>query len=128
MIWLLGIAREPLSLLVLPAAFFIALVLAAMALIVNAVARSYDLLSNYFTVIVMPLVFLSGVYFPLAQLPDWLRSVAEWLPMTAAVDLVRPLALGRWPANGARDIVLLCIWGASCYYIALALTRRRLLK
>ena len=69
MIWLLDIAREPLSLLVLPAAFFIALVFAAMALIVNAVARSYDLLSNYFTVVVMPLVFLSGVYFPLTQLP-----------------------------------------------------------
>lgn len=128
MIWLLGISREALSLLVLPAAFFIALVFAAMALIVNAVARSYDLLSNYFTVIVMPLVFLSGVYFPLSQLPGWLRTVAEWLPMTAAVDLVRPLALGVWPAQGARDIALLLTWGAVCYYIALGLTRRRLLK
>jgi lipooligosaccharide transport system permease protein len=55
MIWLLDIAREPLSLLAAPVAFFIALVFAAMALIVNAVARSYDLLSNYFTVVVMPL-------------------------------------------------------------------------
>ena len=128
MIWVLGIAREPLSLLVLPAAFFIALVFAAMALIVNAVARSYDLLSNYFTVVVMPLVFLSGVYFPLSQLPDWLRAVAEWLPMTAAVELVRPLALGRWPEHAMRDLVLLSIWGAVCFAIALALTRRRLLK
>jgi len=128
MIWLLGIAREPLSLLVLPASFFIALVFAAMALIVNAVARSYDLLSNYFTVVVMPLVFLSGVYFPLSQLPGWLRAVAEWLPMTAAVNLVRPLALGRWPEHLLRDVVLLGIWGAACFAIALALTRRRLLK
>jgi len=128
MIWLLGIAREPLSLLVLPASFFIALVFAAMALIVNAVARSYDLLSNYFTVVVMPLVFLSGVYFPLSQLPGWLRAVAEWLPMTAAVNLVRPLALGRWPEHLLRDVALLGIWGAACFAIALALTRRRLLK
>jgi lipooligosaccharide transport system permease protein len=128
MMWTLDIAREPLSLLVLPAAFFIALVFSAMALIVNAIARSYDLLSNYFTVVVMPLVFLSGVYFPLAQLPDWLRVIAQWLPMTAAVDLVRPLALGRWPANGVRDVVLLAAWGTVCYFIALVLTRRRLLK
>jgi lipooligosaccharide transport system permease protein len=128
MIWLLGIAREPLSLLVLPVAFFIALVFASMALIVNAVARSYDLLSNYFTVVVMPLVFLSGVYFPLTQLPGWLRAAAEWLPMTAAVELVRPLALGRWPAHPLRDFVLLGLWGVVCYTIALALTRRRLLK
>jgi len=128
MIWVLGIAREPLSLLVLPVAFFIGLVFAAMALIVNALARSYDLLSNYFTVVVMPLVFLSGVYFPLAQLPDWLRMFAQWLPMTAAVDLVRPLALGRWPEHGVRDVLMLTAWGVVCFTLALALTRRRLQK
>ena len=128
MIWVLDISREPLSLLVVPVAFFIALVFAAMALIVNAVARSYDLLSNYFTVVVMPLVFLSGVYFPLSQLPEGLRIAAAWLPMTAAVDLVRPLALGRWPSQGPQDIALLAGWGAVCYYIALGLTRKRLLR
>ena len=128
MIWLLGIAREPLSVLVLPCAFFIALVFSAMALIVNAVARSYDLLSNYFTVVVMPLVFLSGVYFPLTQLPGWLRTMAEWLPVTAAVNLVRPLALGRWPTDPTHDLLLLLLWGAVCFVLALGLTRRRLLR
>jgi lipooligosaccharide transport system permease protein len=128
MMWALDISREPLSLLVLPVAFFIALVFSAMALIVNAVARSYDLLSNYFTVVVMPLVFLSGVYFPLTQLPPWLREFAQWLPMTAAVDLVRPLALGRAPAHLVRDVALLATFGLLCYYVALVLTRRRLLK
>jgi lipooligosaccharide transport system permease protein len=128
MIWVLDIARAPLSLLVLPAAFFIALVFSSMALIVNAVARSYDLLSNYFTVVVMPLVFLSGVYFPLTQLPGWLRPVAEFLPMTAAVNLVRPLALGNWPGDALRDVLLLSVWGAVCFTLALGLTRRRLLK
>jgi lipooligosaccharide transport system permease protein len=128
MIWALGISREPLSLLVLPAGFFIALVFSAMALIVNAVAKTYDLLSNYFTVVVMPLVFLSGVYFPVSQLPEWLRAIAQWLPVTAAVDLVRPLALGQMPAHLVRDVLLLAVFGALCYYIALVLTRRRLLK
>jgi lipooligosaccharide transport system permease protein len=113
MIWALDIAREPLSLLVLPAAFFIALVFSAMALIVNAIARSYDLLSNYFT---------------LSQLPPWLRDAAQWLPMTAAVDLVRPLALGQAPAHLFRDVALLAVFGLLCYYVALVLTRRRLLK
>lgn len=128
MMWLLNISREPSSLLVLPMAFFIALVFSSMALIVNAIARSYEVLSNYFTVVVMPLVFLSGVYFPLAQLPPWLREIAQWLPMTAAVDLVRPLALGRAPSHFLRDVVLLAAFGLFCYYVALVLTRRRLLK
>ena len=105
-----------------------ALVFSAMALIVNAIARSYDLLSNYFTVVVMPLVFLSGVYFPMTQLPGWLRSIAEWLPVTAAVNLVRPLALGRWPLDPLSDLLLLSVWGAACFALALGLTRRRMLK
>jgi lipooligosaccharide transport system permease protein len=99
-----------------------------MALIVNAIARSYDLLSNYFTVVVMPLVFLSGVYFPLSQLPPWLRELAQWLPIRAAVDIVRPLALGSVPVHLLRDVALLAVFGLVCYYAALVLTRRRLLK
>ena len=31
--------------------------------------------------------------------------------MTAAVNLVRPLALGRWPAHGVRDVLLLAALG-----------------
>jgi lipooligosaccharide transport system permease protein len=48
--------------------------------------------------------------------------------MTAAVDLVRPLALGRMPEHLMRDVLLLAVFGVLCYYVALVLTRRRLLK
>ena len=33
--------------------------------------------------------FLAGVYFPIAVLPDWLRQVADWLPLTHTVEAVR---------------------------------------
>jgi lipooligosaccharide transport system permease protein len=48
--------------------------------------------------------------------------------MTAAVNLVRPLALGRWPTNAMSDMLLLALWGIACYSLALGLTRKRLLK
>jgi hypothetical protein len=47
--------------------------------------------------------------------------------MTAAVNLVRPLALGRWLTNGMSDILLLALWGSACHTVALGLTRKRLL-
>lgn len=127
-IWALGVTRAASSLLVLPVAFCAALTFSAMALIVNSLARGYDTLSNYFVVVVTPMVFLSGVFFPLSQLPDWLQAVARWLPLTAFVDIARPLALGRMPAFFVRDFALLLAYGAICYYVALVLTRRRLLK
>jgi lipooligosaccharide transport system permease protein len=127
-IWALDISREPVSLLVLPVAFFTALVFSAMALIVTALARGYDTLSNYFVVFVSPMVFVSGVFFPLSQVPDWLRAIAQWLPLTAAVDIMRPLVLGRMPEHYVREFALLAVYLVVSYSIALALTRRRLSK
>ncbi len=126
-IWALDIVRAPLSLLAIPVAFLVALVFSAMALIVTSVAKGYDTLSNYFVVVVTPMVFVSGVFFPLSQLPDWLRAIAHWLPLTAAVEIMRPLVLGRAPEHVAPNCALLAAYLAVCYYIALGLTRRRLL-
>src|SRR5262245_46369650 len=127
-IWGLGVARSPLALLALPIFFVSGLTFSAMALIVNSLARGYDTLSNYFVVVVTPMVFLSGVFFPLEQLTPWLRIPAQWLPLSAMVELVRPLVLGRLPEHLLRDLALVLGYGAACYYLALILTRKRLLK
>jgi lipooligosaccharide transport system permease protein len=124
----LGVVRSPVSLLALPVLLLCGLAFSAMALIVNALARGYDTLSNYFVVVVTPMVFLSGVFFPLEQLPGWLAAIARWLPLAAMVDAVRPLVLGRMPERLALDLALMVLYGAACYYVALVLTRRRLLK
>jgi lipooligosaccharide transport system permease protein len=124
----LDVARSPLALLALPVVFLAGLVFSAMALIVNSLARGYDTLSNYFVVVVTPMVFLSGVFFPLEQLPGWLRGPAKWLPLSAMVDTVRPLILGRLPEHLLGDLALLVVYGVACYYLALILTRKRLLK
>jgi lipooligosaccharide transport system permease protein len=127
-IWALGITRSPLSLLVVPMAFVIAMTFSAMALIVTAVAKGYDTLQNYFVIVITPMVFTSGVFFPMSQLPDWLRAFAQWLPLAAAVNIMRPLILGQWPAHLLRDGLVLMAYLCACYSIALILTRRRLLK
>ena len=124
----LDVARSPLALLALPVVLLAALVFSAMALIVNSLARGYDTLSNYFVVVVTPMVFLSGVFFPLEQLPGWLRGPAKWLPLSALVETVRPLILGRMPEHLLADLALLVLYGVVCYYAALILTRKRLLK
>ena len=74
------------------------------------------------------MIFMSGVYFPIAQLPGWLQSIASILPLGAAVRLVRPLLLGGLPENPARDVLIMLVYGAVAFYVATVLTRRRLLK
>jgi lipooligosaccharide transport system permease protein len=75
-----------------------------------------------------PMTFLSGVYFPIEQMPDWLQAFARVLPLTAAVDLVRPLMIGEMPARWLAPLGILAAYAMGGYYLALVLTRRRFFK
>jgi lipooligosaccharide transport system permease protein len=127
-VWLLGISREPLGLLVVPILLLIGASFSAMALVCNAVARDYDFFTYYFTLVVTPMTFLSGVFFPISAMPEWLQWVARALPLASAVDLVRPLILGHWPSTPGRDILVLVAYLVVPFYLATVLTRRRLAR
>lgn len=127
-IFMLGIGLHPQTLLVLPLLFLIGTTFASVGLIINALARGYDFFTYYFTLVLTPMVFLSGVYYPTTQLPIWLQGFAKILPLGAAVNLVRPLILGQWPQAAMQNIAVLAIYCVGGFYIATVLTRRRLLK
>ena len=127
-IFVLGISRAPTMLLALPVLALAGITFASIALVFNAVAKGYDFFTYYFTLVVTPMTFLSGVYFPIEQMPAWLQAVAQVLPLKAAVDLVRPLVLGQIPADPLGPLLILAGYACSGYYVALVLTRRRFFK
>jgi lipooligosaccharide transport system permease protein len=126
--FLLGIGLHPHTLIVLPLLFVVGMTFASLGLVVNAIAKGYDFFTYYFTLVLTPMIFLSGVYYPVTQLPGWLQNVAHLLPLGAAVRLVRPLVLGGWPASPMTDLAILLIYCVGGFYVATVLTRRRLLK
>ena len=95
------------------------------ALIFNALAQGYDFFTYYFTLFLTPMMFLSGVFFPRDQLPAPLRAVSDWLPLTSAVELVRPMFMDQWPAHPLRGAAVLAAYAVVSFWVALALTRRR---
>ena len=127
-IFMLGIGLHPQVLVVLPLLFLIGMTFASLGLIVNALAKGYDFFTYYFTLALTPMVFLSGVYYPTSQLPSWLQTFANILPLGAAVRLIRPLLLGKWPATLVADVAVLIVYCVGGFYLATILTRRRLLK
>ena len=95
------------------------------ALIFNALAKGYDFFTYYFTLFMTPMMFLSGVFFPLEQLPPVVRAVSHWLPLTNAVELVRPLFMDQWPTDVPRHVLVLAAYTVAAFWTALALTRKR---
>lgn len=121
----LGISHATTLIAVLPVLLLAGICFASMALIFNALASGYDFFTYYFTLFLTPTMFLSGVFFPQSQLPPLVRHVAEWLPLSQAVLLVRPLFLGEWPQQAWLHLGVLAGTAALSFWVALALTRRR---
>ena len=121
----LGISHSPKLLLALPLLLGVGITFSCLALIFNALAKGYDFFTYYFTLFLTPMMFLSGVFFPREQLPPWVRAASEWLPLTNAVELVRPLFMDRWPDAPLRHGLVLAVCAGAAFWVALALTRRR---
>jgi lipooligosaccharide transport system permease protein len=125
--WVLGVVQSPLALWAIPILFLTGLAFASLGLIMTAISPSYDFFMYYFTLVVTPMMLVSGVFFPLAQLPAPLQAVTQLLPLTHAVELVRPLMIGAVPDGIALHLAVLAGYTVVAYYVALVLTRRRLL-
>jgi len=124
----LGISHSPKLLVAWPVLLGVGITFSCMALIFNALAKGYDFFTYYFTLFLTPMMFLSGIFFPRDQLPPLVRLLADWLPLSAAVDLVRPLFLDRWPEHALRHGLVLTVFAGVSFWVALALTRKRFMS
>jgi len=121
----LGISHSPKLLVAWPVLLCVGIMFSSIALIFNALAKGYDFFTYYFTLVLTPMMFLSGVFFPREQLPTVVRHISDWLPLTNAVELVRPLFMDQWPAHPLRHGLVMVVTTVAAYWVALALTRRR---
>ena len=70
-------------------------------------------------VVQMPLMFLSGIFFPFDFMPDFLRSIARLLPLTYLGDGLRQsMVNGTQVAPIAVDAAILVGWLVVCLGIA----------
>jgi lipooligosaccharide transport system permease protein len=121
----LNISHSPKLLAAWPVLLGVGITFSCIALIFNALARNYDFFTYYFTLFLTPMMFLSGVFFPRDQLPTVVRTISDWLPLTNAVELVRPMFIDQWPAEPLRNGVVLAVYAVGAFWVALALTRKR---
>ena len=123
-----GVVVSPLAVLAIPCAFLLGLTIASIAMIATATAATVGALNNFFTLFILPMFWLSGVFFPIDRMPDVLQTAAWALPLTPATALVRGLFIGEtsWlMAAWALDLLafsMVALWVASVFM------RRRLIK
>ncbi len=124
----LGFGHSWQALWIIPLGFLVGLTFGGFGLVMNALAPGYDFFTYFFTLVLTPGLLLSGVFFPVDQMPAALQTVASVLPLKHAIDLARPLLMDNVPTDIWLHIAVLLSYALVAYYVALVLTRRRLLR
>jgi ABC-2 type transport system permease protein len=97
-----------------------AVAFAALGLATTGFVRSAEGSSAIVNAIYLPMVFISGVFFSVSALPGFLEAIADVLPLTYLLDLLRAVVIddeglgSQWTAIG-----VLALWGAVGVAIAL---------
>ena len=124
----LGYGRTWLVVFIVPLGFLVGLCFSSFGLIMTALAPGYDFFTYFFTLVMTPMLLLSGVYFPVEQLPGAVQAISRALPLSHAIDIARPLMKGEIPSAIPLHLAVLAAYGLAAYYAALILARRRLLR
>ena len=123
-----GLVASPLAVLAIPCAYLIGFAIASIAMILTATATTIGAMNNFFTLFVLPMFYVSGVFFPLDRLPEGVQTLSWALPLTLAAALVRGLVTGNttwWMVLWALE---LRAFAAVALWLASLLMRRRLIK
>ncbi len=75
-------------------------------------------------VIVFPMMFLSGTFFPRYAMPEWLQHVSAYLPLTPVIDGIRMIATeGKHLTQIGPQLGWVAIWTIIIYAIAFRVFR-----
>jgi ABC-2 type transport system permease protein len=106
---------RPHSWLAIPTAFLfvvlIAVVFAALGTAIGSVLKDmqgFQLIMNF---LVMPIFFLSGALFPLANLPFAMKIITKLDPLTYGVDGLRGALIQTWQFSALIDVSVLALIG-----------------
>jgi lipooligosaccharide transport system permease protein len=122
----LGIAHGLRPLIVLPVMLLLGLCVAGLALVMTTIAKGFDFFAYYFTLILTPMSFLSGIFFPLQSLPIAVQKVALVLPLAHAALLARGLVFGDEIPHPWASLLLLAVYGLVGVAISVRIATRRL--
>lgn len=104
------------------------LLFASLAMIVTSVSPSFDFFNYYTELIITPMLFFSGVFFPLDRFPGWMKTFSQFLPLTHAVKISRAVYSGAYDGGLVWSFVVILGLEMIAFFIALKSMKRRLIK
>jgi len=97
-----------------------ALTFIAMGYVVAAFSRNQETASGISSLINFPMMFLSGLFFPIEFIPSFIQPLVAIIPLTYLVDAIRQIMIATNPVYPMPvDIGVLTAWLAASLVIAI---------
>lgn len=104
-------------------AFSIVMIL-GIGLAVGGWARNERQAAPLGNIIVFPVMFLSGVFFPRFLMPEWLQGITNYIPMSPVIDGARQLITeGKGLTDIGPQLGIMAVWMVVIYIIAFRVFR-----
>ena len=91
---------------------------AALGIAITTIVRTAEGSSAVVNAIYLPMAFISGVFFSTEEMPAFLQAIAEVLPLTYFLDLIRA-SFVEGESYAASALVVLSLWGLGGVVVAL---------
>ncbi len=91
---------------------------------VSGIGNSQNTVMALANIVMMPMMFLSGVFFPRDGLPNWLQTITHYLPLTYLADALRGVIIDGSSMLAIRnDILGLLVWMVITFILAIRFFR-----
>jgi ABC-type polysaccharide/polyol phosphate export permease len=74
------------------------------------------------------MLFFSGVFFPLDKFPGWMKTLAQFMPLTHAVVIARAIFNGEYTRGLLFNFLVIVVLETAAFLIGVRLMKRRLIK
>lgn len=122
-----GFFTYPGAFLVIPLAVLGGLLFAALGMICTALVPGIETFNIPIFLGITPMFLFSGTFFPLQNLPEWAQGLAQLLPLTHLVVLVRSCSLHYWATDLWFSLLYLLVVTLLLLPVAIALMKRRII-
>lgn len=123
-----GVIGSPLALLAVPVAFMTGLLFGSFGQAYVSVARSVSQLNYFFSLLILPMFWFSGGFFPLDELPAWAVTASWFTPLYHGVELNRGLISGELGWDDLGHVTWLVVVLLPAAWLALWTMRRRIVE
>ena len=96
-----------------------------LGLFASAFARTEFQVVQFMPAVIFPQILLGGIFLPRDQLPDVLREISDWLPLSHAIDALNAVATDSQDAAWiGRELLIIGAFALGSVIVG-ALTLRR---